>query len=322
SFLAPLTDGIHSFFPARRIGSSTIFQDGFEIPLPLARAEGRKLWPHKEEPDYILSLGCGVMQPVINIRRNFLSRYMHYSLSSLNGPERYDKYEQAFGKMNRCYRIDPRLQMKEVQLDDTSAIPLMKEKLEKDLSVDAGKSGFVDDLSWKMVASLFWFEFIQMPSPTEDGVFECSGEVACRYGDDPLLMETLSKRYPSMRIFIGGQSFAMNGGQRTHISFTQDSWCTPFDIVLECDSRYAAITGFPDSIENILSQQHMGTPDPWFIRTPEPSARPKKRKFEGGDQPTSFHRPQKRSQSNYIGHNNKSDYSLRIRKKSYTSSRR
>ncbi|KAL7940326.1 hypothetical protein V8C42DRAFT_356333 [Trichoderma barbatum] len=205
------------------------------------------------------------MQPVVSIRRNFFSRYMHYSLSSLNGSERYDKYEQAFGVMNRCYRIDPRLQMREVQLDDTSAIPRMKEKLEKDLSIDVSKSGFVDDLSWKMVASLFWFQFIQMPLPTEDGEFNCSGEVACRYCDDASLMEALTRKFPYMRIFIGGRSFDINGGQRTPVSFTQDSWCTPFDVVLECGSKYSPITGFPDSIENILNQQHMGTTEPCWL---------------------------------------------------------
>lgn len=289
----------------------------------MARAEGRKLWPHKEGPDYILSLGCGIMQPTINVRHNFFSRYMHYSLSSLNGSERYDKYEQAFGKMNRCYRIDPRLQMREVQLDDISAIPLMKEKLEKDLSVDAEKHGFIEDLSWKMVASLFWFQFVQMPLPTEDGVFECTGEVGCRYSDDPVLMEILSRKYPFIRIFIGGNSFAMKGGQRTPVSFPQDSWCTPFDIVLECNSRYAAITGFPESIENLLSQQHMGIPDPWFIGTAESSAQQKKRKLEVEDQLAILPRPKRKIQSTYNStYNIKPAYQIKNRKRRYTSSRK
>ncbi|KAG4430815.1 hypothetical protein IFR05_013704 [Cadophora sp. M221] len=46
------------FFPARLLDESgTRYQDGLDTPLPQASAEGRKIWPHKRRPDYILSFG-------------------------------------------------------------------------------------------------------------------------------------------------------------------------------------------------------------------------------------------------------------------------
>ncbi|KAG4426900.1 hypothetical protein IFR05_017617, partial [Cadophora sp. M221] len=44
------------FFPARLLDESgSRYQDGLDTPLPRASAEGRKIWPHKRRPDYILS---------------------------------------------------------------------------------------------------------------------------------------------------------------------------------------------------------------------------------------------------------------------------
>lgn len=259
------------------------------MPLPLARAEGRKLWPHKEGPDFVLSLGCGVMKPTVNIQRNFGSRYLHWSLASLNGSKRYLKYKLASGKMNQCYRIDPDLHMREVCLDDTSAISLMKQKVERDLSVD---TGFLGDLPWKMVASLFWFQFLNTPRSSQDTAqgstqeykFVCTGEIVCRYGDDPSIKKILREKYPHIRIFIGGKCFPMHDSYRTIVTFTHDSWCAPFDVVLEYERNYAVITGFPSTIENILYQQHLGNlDDACTCHRLKPSQRQMKRKIREGD---------------------------------------
>lgn len=78
------------------------------MPLPVARAEGQKLWPHIERPDLILSLGCGVTTPDINMRTDCFSRLIRYFLSSLDSSQRYlkDTLTES-GKIDRCYRIDP-----------------------------------------------------------------------------------------------------------------------------------------------------------------------------------------------------------------------
>jgi hypothetical protein len=275
-----------------QIGGSTILQDGIEMPLPLARAEGQKLWPHKEKADLILSVGCGVMTPAINMQTDCFSRLIRYFSSSTDSSQRFLKDKLAeMGEIDRCYRIDPHLQMREISLDDTSVIPMMKERLERDLSQSNRDPGIFGDLAWKMVASLFWFQFVETPraiqdyrGPTCDTEFLCHGEVACRYGDNPNVVKMLRERHPHMRVYIGGKSFAIDENYRTRVSFDQNSWCAPFDIMVESHGKFATITGFPNTIENLLYQQHMGNlARPCTSPEPEPCQRLGKRKLQEGD---------------------------------------
>ncbi|KAG4427101.1 hypothetical protein IFR05_017416, partial [Cadophora sp. M221] len=148
------------FFPARLLDESgTRYQDGLDTPLPQASAEGRKIWPHKRRPDYILSVGCGILKAKKNIKTSWIHRLIHLALTAWDSHQRCANFRLVTGEDDHCHRIDPILNMDEVRLDNAEEIKSMEQRVESVLKNDLSLNAQIDGLALTMVSSLFYFEF-------------------------------------------------------------------------------------------------------------------------------------------------------------------
>lgn len=254
---------LFSFFPAKRFDeAATAFEDGFNIPLPQAISEGKKLWPYKVRPDFLLSIGCGNLRAAVNKRSSWIYRTAHWMNSELDGHKQYQKIKLVTSINDECDRIDPVLDMDEVGLDKVESIAQMQKELKSSFSTRPELERIIERLAWKMIGTLFYFEFLEMPQCVLKGPNDvrlyCRGVIACRYGDDPYVISALKKRYGDELIF------SVNGHPRAYQNckdffFELPSWTSPFSIKLGGDHREALISGFPEcAAKLVLLQQEAG----------------------------------------------------------------
>lgn len=254
---------LYSFFPAKRFDeAATVYEDGFNIPLPQAISEGKKLWPYKVRPDFLLSVGCGNLRATVNKRPSWIHRTAHWINSELGGHKQYEKIKLVTNINDQCDRIDPVLDMDEVGLDKVESIAQMRKELKASFSTSPELKLIIERLVWKMIGTLFYFEFLEMPQRILKGPndvrLHCRGFIACRYEDDSYVMSVLKNRYGDELIF------SVNGHPRTYpnckdFSFDLPSWTTPFTIKLGGDHREALISGFPEcAAKLVLLQQEAG----------------------------------------------------------------
>lgn len=154
--------------------------------------------------------------------------------------------------ITRLTRLDPLLKMDEIGLDDSEAIPRLKEKTEDALT---DLQPIIQQLAWHMLATLFCFEFssikVQHPDST---VLICCGRVFCRYQDDPVIMEMLERRYGCfLDVLVQGQTFKIQ--QQVNVEFEISAYDEMVEISLINESGYAPISGLPETAENILFSQ-------------------------------------------------------------------
>ncbi|WQF90466.1 Putative patatin-like phospholipase domain, Acyl transferase/acyl hydrolase/lysophospholipase [Colletotrichum destructivum] len=157
--VAGITSAAPVYFPPISLGSPKVaYYDGLEIPLLHARDEALRLSPRKV-PDYILSVGNGIMRTTPNTLMNSLSRFAHFSLESLWGHRQYEKLGGSVGEAFNEFRIDPVLDMEAVALDDADAIGKLVQQLNRQFVVNSELRQRIKQLSLVMVASLFYFSF-------------------------------------------------------------------------------------------------------------------------------------------------------------------
>jgi len=236
-----------------------MYQDGLDIPLPQARSEGRKIWPYKAQADFILSVGCGKFRSALNQKKSWFHRSLSSACAALDFHRQYENFRLASDSNNRGFRVDPDLEMDKVRLDNTEAMVAMEECVEDALSSDKDLKMEVRRLSCSMIASLFYFEFTELPhvgSPGPTGAFNlaCRGSVTCRYEDDENIMVALGKKYRHELAFsVNGRFFTYQ--ERKDVIFDVTSMSQPFDIKLEYRDLSSSITGFPESASRIISLQ-------------------------------------------------------------------
>ncbi|KAG4435089.1 hypothetical protein IFR05_009424 [Cadophora sp. M221] len=242
------------FFPARLLGESgTRYQDGLDTPLPQASSEGRKIWPHKHRPDYILSVGCGILDAKRNVKTSWLYRLIHLALTAWDSHQQCANFRLVTGEDDHCHRIDPILNMDEVRLDNAEEIKSMEQRVESALKHDLSLNAQIDGLALTMLSSLFYFEFAELPRVTTSGI-ECLGFICCRYNHDKAIMNKLWSNYFHELVFsVNRRSYNYN--ECNEIRFMVSHWSDMVDINLESRNEISPISGFPEKVDHLVSLQ-------------------------------------------------------------------
>ena len=84
-------------------------------------------------------------------------------------------------------RLNPRIGMDEVMLDDTSAVQNLQRKLEarlRSLDVEDSFRKVSSSVAWQLVANFFYFELIKEPPKLGSSRYKCKNLIACRYPKD------------------------------------------------------------------------------------------------------------------------------------------
>ncbi len=90
--------------------------------------------------------------------------------SALDSHTEYEKFWLVSGVNDQSDRIDPILEMDEVQLDNVEAMVLMEKALEATFASNRNLKLRLERLAWKMIGTLFYFEFLELPRPHIKGV--------------------------------------------------------------------------------------------------------------------------------------------------------
>ncbi|KAF4474617.1 Phospholipase A I [Colletotrichum fructicola Nara gc5] len=253
---AETTSAAPCLFPAKRIGGCVLY-DGIDIPLPHVQSEVRRLFPTKESPDYILSLGCGAATAAPNTRLGCLSRFTHHQLNGMSGHQQYAKLCVTDGH-SKIVRVDPVLAMEEVALDDSSAVRRLISQLKRQLGIDAELWAKMRQTSFAMISARFYFQLQNTPNVVgRHREVRCEGTVACIYEDDAAIMKILTAEYRGLMVLVDGKEYGLLPRGRAEVTFRVSSWSRRIDIRVKHNEKSASITGFPASIEEIYStQQH------------------------------------------------------------------
>ncbi|KAF4877415.1 hypothetical protein CGCFRS4_v016135, partial [Colletotrichum fructicola] len=230
---------------------------GIDIPLPHVQSEVRRLFPTKESPDYILSLGCGAATAAPNTRLGCLSRFTHHQLNGMSGHQQYAKLCVTDGH-SKIVRVDPVLAMEEVALDDSSAVRRLISQLKRQLGIDAELWAKMRQTSFAMISARFYFQLQNTPNVVgRHREVRCEGTVACIYEDDAAIMKILTAEYRGLMVLVDGKEYGLLPRGRAEVTFRVSSWSRRIDIRVKHNEKSASITGFPASIEEIYStQQH------------------------------------------------------------------
>jgi hypothetical protein len=173
---------IDRFFPPKHIKKVGTFQDAGPLendPLISALSEVAALFPHVDEPDFILSLGTG--EPAASndlsadIPRGIWRNGAFPRLCRLFWEKMRDgKVREAYHSHPGYHRLNVAFDGEEPRLDDVMSIPGLKSKVQGDDSI----SDAIDNIARCMVASLFYFELDSIPERS-DGKYIGSGRILC-----------------------------------------------------------------------------------------------------------------------------------------------
>ncbi|KAE9566100.1 hypothetical protein CGMCC3_g17730 [Colletotrichum fructicola] len=264
---AETTSAAPCLFPAKRIGDRLLY-DGIDIPLPHVRSEARRLFPKKESPDYILSVGCGTATAAPNTRLGCLSRLVHHQLTGMSGHQQYGKLRSTEGD-SKVVRVDPVIAMEEVALDDSTAVTRLTSQLRQQLKIDAELWATMKQTSWAMISALFYFQLQKPPHVAgRYGQLDCEGTVACRYEDDAAVMKILATEYPGLVALVDGKEYNLLPRGRAEVSLRLFSWNRRIDIRIKHAEKSASITGFPASMEGIYSLQQQLPLEVYVVQAP------------------------------------------------------
>ena len=204
--------------------------------------------------------------------RRIASAY-DWLLGGLSWWEKYTRsIDNASELRDRCTRLDVSLGAAEPRLDDTQAIPGLKDRVR----LDAELLSEIDKMADRIVASLFYFELGGMPA--QDGTtFRGSGRILClRKGGDPAL-DLLVEKFAA-----ANARFVVNGKVLAGNSPAPYCWEPGGDFVVPLqyyhtlgpelsismawgDGRSYPISGSPYSIHRLVRDQglnaYFGLPD-------------------------------------------------------------
>ena len=255
------------------------FQDGglrYNNPLNIAIRKSRHIWPDKGEPDFVLSIGTGTVEPIpastaigprSPVRDGFLRRLYATFMRDLDGERAWKEVNNTLSATSRAryHRLNLVLKGEEPQIDDVSVMSPLKEQAKSFIGFSAEAELVRDSL----YASMFYFEPDDVPWFTGD-VFVCVGHMFCRLDLDRRGREALYDRLAST------SSFFLVGGRpvpcvqtvprclppfKRRIQFTVKALAEELYISIRgITTRPRTISGLPVSVEDLLRRQALSAP--------------------------------------------------------------
>ena len=250
------------------------------------------MFPAVKKPDFILSLGTGepkheedTTSRTRGILRLFTDgafpRYLRLGWEKM----RDRKSRQAYQNDSRYHRLDIKYDA-EPWLDDTSSIPILKNRVDMDPLLP----GIISDVARHMIASLFYFEL----DPYLDrlnGEWNCSGHILCSIRRNNPAFTALIQKLTDMSatfwldddpisgMFDSGCFYGRDGNFRKRVEVKTKS---EFSISLKQGrAETTDISGSPFTIEGLAKSQGLdavfGRADHRKRAASDQISRPKKR---------------------------------------------
>ena len=182
NFQLPLLTHLFRIFPPQHIPGVGTLQDPGPLendPLITAMTQTTQLYPHLEEPDYIVSFGTGEPETDTVLcdskpkQKWGGSPWMRLALL-VREKLRDKKTRQIFANHPRYLRFDTQLPNGEPRLDDVDSTEALESHVSKDVSLER----LSDEFSKRAVASLFFFELARKMD-WFDGKYEGQGSILC-----------------------------------------------------------------------------------------------------------------------------------------------
>ena len=249
------------------------------------------LYPHIEEPDFILSLGTGEpteeeIQPLPQDSRSIFKNGVIPRVVGLAWEKMRDgRVRQAFRTHPRYHRLDIKLGDREPRLDDIRSIPDLKSKVDADPSLPEA----VNKVAEWMIASLFYFR-LDSDLEWSNGTWTGSGKICCLINQNDPAYQALILQLTniSAAFWLDDSPIA---GRFGHSSFTNKegnfrksltvSTADKFSIKLKRGKSMCDISGSPFSIEKLAEIQGknavFGTADHRKRRMADDKQGPRKR---------------------------------------------
>jgi hypothetical protein len=255
------------------------FQDAGPLendPLVSALSEVATIFPHVDEPDYVVSLGTGEPKSSSERRttapRNILKNGAFPRLCRLFWEKMRDKkVRQAFHAHPRYHRLDVKFDGEETRLDDIASIP----ELELKVQGDASLSNPIENVAQCVIAALFYFELDFIPKRIH-GKYCGTGRIFCSIRrknpilrhEDPAFQELFDQLSSiSAQFYFDDRPIA---DVNDPSCFDQDgNFCK--EVELNTADRFAIllkqsgtepynISGSPFSIQKLIETQGLDTP--------------------------------------------------------------
>ncbi|KAL1591536.1 hypothetical protein SLS60_011928 [Paraconiothyrium brasiliense] len=267
------------FFPQIHINGIGDLQDAAALtndPALTAMSESAALFPFKDTPDLLLSIGTGLSQVgsgnpdneisptravltgvLIKILRNrWLWRLCRtFSSRMLERP-----VKQALNTRPWYHRLDLKMDSAEPRLDDVSSIAALKERIVSDLSSRLP----IKRIAHCAIATLFIFKLDDVPSQY-DGPYRGHGRILCRLDPrEPALAILLERLLASRSSFYLDEKPLGCGPSPPDDVFeikVKLALNCDFSIVLkQADGGPCHISGSPFSVRRLAEEQKMHAP--------------------------------------------------------------
>ncbi|KAH7304394.1 hypothetical protein B0I35DRAFT_454699 [Stachybotrys elegans] len=243
------------FFPPKHIDGVGLLQDAGPLendPALSALLTVATIWPHIDQPDFVLSLGTGEPKlpetPPMVDASSAIRNGMFLRLCRLFWEKMRDgKMRQALQTQPRYHRLNVHFSGGEPRLDDVQAIPEMKSK--------------IDNVVRHMIASLFYFELDAIPRRYGQRYLG-SGYILCSVKAQDPAFPALMERLKSSRFQVDShadiqavddQCFDEHGNFRKLVKLNTEG---RFAITLTQESLEPChISGAPFSVEKLAKLQ-------------------------------------------------------------------
>ena len=254
------TTNIYSrYLPAVDIGEVKFLDGGYGIhncPVLIGLEESGA------QPATVISVGCGIFNTVQLPPKSMWWRLAWNFGEIIDCENRFQDFKAVMKRSkSQVTRLNPRIDMDEVKLDDTSAMQNLQLKLEeclKSLDVEDSFRKALSSAAWQLVANLFYFELLEPPKVVSSG-YRCKGLIACRYPKDSISKALKASLSDRTHFRIG--SFTFRFRAHCHVEFEVKTMEQVFDISLESsvNGSKSLICGFPTSIDciNQIHEDHL-----------------------------------------------------------------
>ncbi|KAI9760680.1 MAG: hypothetical protein M1840_002356 [Geoglossum simile] len=273
---ARATSAAPVLFQTAQISTVGAFQDGglkHNNPVYLALWESDQIWTSHATRDVVLSLGTGTesdpMSPVAPSFRHFLvdgfiPRLYRSSMSSLDGEITWKHLQNSLDEKSKSdyFRLNVPLQGEPV-LDDTACMDKLRESVRSFPSL-----GDYIDIAAALLVSSFYFELTALPR-FEGGLYKCNGTIRCRGHSDAIIESLFNLHYGRLEFaadsrLLGSLDPETDFCQQCHryrkrISFYVQKLNETVTLCLVAKDvgKRRKLSGFPQSIEWFIQQQHL-----------------------------------------------------------------
>ncbi|KAJ5100808.1 hypothetical protein N7456_006860 [Penicillium angulare] len=269
------------FFGVKKLPGFEPLQDGgvrANNPLSIALKECALIWPDKEKPDLVVSVGTGYVkatcrpdlaQPSGILRDGAVARLIRaFALSpSMDGEQAFLEALNYIASPMRAniYRVNQLLVEPLPWLDDVTALAKLAE------------SSFIvpDELVQTiLVTGSFFFELDKYPTMKQGAIF-CEGSILCTNTQPGNLVSRILAEIPGAEFQTNRQAplglvaedngCSVCGYYRKKVSFTVNSLDETFTLQIANRSLRQRLGGFPKSVQKLLDEQKVyhcfGRPD-------------------------------------------------------------